>query len=102
VYGRRPATALWDCQAPLGSLGLSTHLTQSALAILIFSGIGCGLLGRLGVAACVAVGIGIFVLQILLARIWVQYFKLGPVEWLWRSLTYFILQPNIRAKALPA
>lgn len=102
LFWSRFSTALLDWLAPLGRLGLTTYLTQSAFAILIFYGIGFGLLGRLGVAACVAVGIGIFVLQILLARIWVQYFKLGPVEWLWRSLTYFKLQPNIRAKALPA
>jgi uncharacterized protein len=32
--------------------------------------------------------------QILLAQAWAKRFRMGPVEWLWRSLTYFKLQPN--------
>jgi len=35
--------------------------------------------------------------QVLLSQAWMKRFKLGPVEWLWRSLTYFKLQPLSRA-----
>jgi hypothetical protein len=44
--------------------------------------------------------IAFYILQILLARAWMTRFSLGPVEWFWRSLTYFKLQPNMhRASA---
>ena len=64
--------------------------------VLLFYGLGFGMLGKLGVAAAVGAGIAFFILQILLAQAWMAHFKLGPVEWLWRSLTYFKLQPNRR------
>ena len=41
-------------------------------------------------------------LQIFLARAWMTRFRMGPVEWLWRSLTYFKLQPNTRGASQPA
>lgn len=94
LFWGRFSNAVLAWLAPLGRLGLTTYLMQSMIGITIFYGIGFGLLGRLGVASCVAVGIGIFMLQILFARAWVRYFKLGPAEWLWRSLTYLKLQPN--------
>ena len=48
-------------------------------------------------APAVALGILFFVAQVLLARWWMAHFAMGPVEWLWRSLTYFKLQPLTRA-----
>ena len=60
------------------------------------------MLGKLGVAAAVGAAIAFYILQILLARAWMTRFRLGPVEWLWRSLTYFKLQPNSRGASQPA
>ena len=64
--------------------------------LLLFYGLGFGMLGTLGAAAAVGSAIAFYVLQIFLARAWMTRFRLGPVEWLWRSLTYFKLQPNSR------
>jgi len=97
LYWRQPARGLLPALAPMGRMGLTTYLSQSAFGIVLFYGIGFGLLGKIGVAAAVGAAIAFYVLQVLLAQAWMRRFKLGPVEWLWRSLTYFKLQPLSRA-----
>ncbi len=101
LFWKRPRGLLAPL-APMGKMGLTTYLTQSAFGLVVFYGVGFGLLGRLGAAACVAVAILFFAAQILFARWWMSRFNLGPVEWLWRSLTYFKLQPNVRERVSAA
>jgi len=102
LYWRRPSGGLLPALAPLGRMGLTTYLGQSVFGIVLFYGLGFGMLGKLGVAAAVGAGIAFYVLQVLLARAWMARFSLGPVEWLWRSLTYFKLQPIARGASQPA
>jgi uncharacterized protein len=83
-------------------MGLTTYLGQTVFGVVLFYGLGFGMLGKLGAAAAVGAGIAFFILQVLLARAWMTRFALGPVEWLWRSLTYFRLQPMIRGVVQPA
>ena len=79
-----------------GRMGLTTYLTQAFFGVLIFSTIGLGLLGELGAATCFVLAIGIFIIQIWVSKVWLKYFYYGPVEWIWRSLTNFKLQPLLR------
>jgi len=102
LYWRRPSSGLLPALAPLGRMGLTTYLGQTVFGVLLFYGLGLGMLGKLGVAAAVGAGIAFYILQVLLARAWMTQFSLGPVEWLWRSLTYFKLQPNTRRASQPA
>jgi uncharacterized protein len=102
LYWRQPAKGLLPALAPAGKMGLTTYLGQSVFGVLLFYGLGLGMLGKLGVAAAVGAGIAFYVLQILLARAWMTRFSLGPVEWLWRSLTYFKLQPILRGASQAA
>lgn len=81
-----------------GVLRLLPSPLQSVFGLLLFFGLGFGLLGKIGVTASVASGIAFFILQIFFARWWLQRFNMGPVEWLWRSLTYFKIQPNARGQ----
>jgi uncharacterized protein len=78
-------------------MGLTTYLLQTVFGLTLFYGIGFGMLGHLGTAAAVAAGVAFFAVQIVLSRWWMTHFSMGPVEWLWRSLTYFKWQPNARA-----
>jgi uncharacterized protein len=100
LFWRRP-TGLLSQLAPMGKMGLTTYLTQSVFGLLLFYGFGLGLLGKLGVAACVMLAMAFYIVQIMFASWWLRHFSMGPVEWLWRSLTYFRLQPLARP-ALPA
>jgi uncharacterized protein len=74
-------------------MGLTTYLMQTAFGTLIFFSWGLGLVYELGAAVSFGLGIIIFIIQIIFAKYWVRYFQFGPVEWLWRTLTYFKIQP---------
>jgi len=102
LFWNNPSRGLLPALAPMGKMGLTTYLTQTVFGLVVFYGFGFGLLGKLGVTVCVALGIGFYALQIFLAQAWMKYFALGPVEWLWRSLTYFRWQPNVREALSPA
>jgi uncharacterized protein len=97
LFWRQPTRGLLAQLAPMGKMGLTTYLLQTVFGLTLFYGIGFGMLGHLGTAASVAAGIAFFVVQILISRWWMARFSMGPVEWLWRSLTYFTWQRNSRA-----
>jgi len=81
-----------------GRMGLTTYLMQALIGIFIFFSPGLGLLGEVGAGICFLIALVVFVFQIVFANFWLSYFQYGPVEWLWRSLTYLRLQPLLKAK----
>lgn len=87
--GRRTLSWL----APMGRMALTNYLMQSVVMVLLFYGIGGGWLGKVGTAGCVVVGSTTYVTQLLLSHWWLQRYRFGPAEWLWRSLTYGSRQP---------
>jgi uncharacterized protein len=99
LFWRRPAAGFLPALAPVGRMGLTTYLMQTVFGLVVFYGIGLGLMGSLGSAVGVAVGIAFFACQIFMARAWMSRFSMGPVEWLWRSLTYFEVKPLLRRYA---
>jgi uncharacterized protein len=100
LYWRNPTRGLLPALAPAGKMGLTTYLGQTVFGVVMFYGLGFGLLGKVGAAAAVGAAMLFFVLQVLLAQLWMRRFNLGPVEWLWRSLTQLKWQPI--ARRLPA
>ena len=83
----------------VGRMGLTIYLMQSLFGVLFFLGYGLGLVGKLGMAASVGAGLLFFALQIPFAAWWLSRYQFGPVEWLWRSLTYGKAQPWRKPKA---
>lgn len=79
--------------AAVGRMALSNYLFQSLICTTIFYSYGLGLYGKVGPAAGAALTIAIFAVQIPLSVWWLRRFRFGPMEWLWRSLTYRRLQP---------
>lgn len=88
--------------APVGRTALTSYLAQSAIGVFIFYGIGLGLLGRMPLALAFLLGFVIFAAQVIASRWWVRRFRYGPVEWLWRSLTNWRVEPLRRREAEPA
>ncbi|QHT66045.1 DUF418 domain-containing protein [Rhodocytophaga rosea] len=82
--------------APVGKMALTNYLLQTAIGLLLFQGYGLGLFFKMGVAAATALTIPIFIAQVLFSKWWLSRFQYGPVEWLWRFLTYFKLPPMTR------
>jgi uncharacterized protein len=79
--------------APIGRMALSNYLFQSVLLGFVFFGYGLGLFGRLASAPVSAGGIVLYSVQVCVSRAWLECFRFGPVEWLWRSLTWGCAQP---------
>jgi uncharacterized protein len=100
LYWRNPIKGWLAKLAPVGKMGLTVYLTQTVFGLLLFYGFGLGYLGEMGVAAAAACGIAFYIVQIFLAKAWMSRFSMGPVEWLWRALTYFTLRPNERGASL--
>jgi uncharacterized protein len=85
--------------APVGRMALTNYLTHSVLYVVLFYGVGFGLLGRVGAAAVVAMAVLIYAAQMAFSAWWLQRYRFGPAEWLWRSLTYGQAQP-MRAREI--
>ncbi|HZW10910.1 MAG TPA: DUF418 domain-containing protein [Phycisphaerales bacterium] len=79
--------------ARAGQMAFTNYLMQSVLCSLIFYGFGLGLAGELNRPAQALVAVGIWLVEILWSVAWLSRFRFGPAEWLWRSLTYWRLQP---------
>lgn len=79
--------------APYGRMALTNYVMQSLIGTFIFFGWGLGYLGQLGALTCFGLGIGVIILQTLLSKYWLRYFRYGPLEWLWRCGTYLKWQP---------
>ncbi|MGI9328180.1 MAG: DUF418 domain-containing protein [Pseudomonadales bacterium] len=74
--------------AAVGRMALSNYLLHSLLAIGLFAGVGLGLLDALNRWQLYLLVILVWGLQLVLSPLWLRYFRQGPVEWLWRWLTY--------------
>lgn len=74
--------------APVGRMALTTYITQSVAGVLLFWGIGLGLGAKTGLAWVVLISIAVYLCQVLLSTAWLNYFRYGPLEWIWRQLTY--------------
>ena len=88
--------------AAVGQTALTNYLLHSVVMTALFYGWGLGLYGevsRLGQMGFVA---GLIGLQLLVSPWWLARYRFGPVEWLWRTLTYWRPQPMRRAGAGPA
>jgi uncharacterized protein len=78
---------------PVGKMGLTTYVTQSAFGLFIFYGYGLGLLLKLSGTAALGLGFLFFILQIVFSKWWFSKYRFGPLEWLWRSGTNGKWQP---------
>lgn len=74
--------------APMGRMTLTTYLTQSLICTTIFNGYGLGLYGKVGPATSLLLAATIYILQLFFSRWWLSRYPFGPMEWLWRTLTY--------------
>lgn len=79
--------------AAIGKLALTTYLSQTLIGIILFYGLGFNLMGEVNPWICLLLTFPVYGIQILFSRWWLSRYTYGPVEWLWRSLTYRQWQP---------
>ena len=82
-------------------MALSNYLLQSILCGLFFYGFGLGMFAKLQLHENYLFVIAVWMVCVVFSVIWLRFFRFGPFEWLWRSLTYWKLQP-MRKQAVPA
>lgn len=85
--------------AAVGRMALTNYLMQSVVCTLIFYGYGLGRMGHWGFGAQAALVIVLYGAQIVFSNWWLARFRFGPLEWLWRTLTYLHRQPMRLAAA---
>ena len=79
--------------AAVGRMALSNYLTHSIVCTILFYGYGFGLFGQINRSGLAAIVLTIWVIQLWISPIWLKHLRFGPAEWLWRSLTYWRIQP---------
>jgi uncharacterized protein len=87
--GERVLTAL----APVGKTALTCYVCQTLAGTFLLYGWGTGYLGQIGASTAALLALAIFASQLVISALWLRVFRFGPLEWVWRSLTYWRLQP---------
>ncbi|WP_254864203.1 DUF418 domain-containing protein [Halovivax gelatinilyticus] len=89
----RPTGMVSTGLAAVGRTAFSNYILQTVLATSIFYGHGLGLFGHVTRVEALGIVVVIWAIQIPLSVLWLHYFRYGPIEWLWRVLTYRERQP---------
>lgn len=85
----------------VGQMAFTNYLMHTIICIMIFYGPGLGLFGQVSRVGQIGVVLLIWLAQLIYSPIWLRHFRFGPFEWLWRSLTYWRLQPMRREQPAP-
>jgi len=79
--------------AAAGRMALTNYLTQTMILITLFYGFGFGFFYKVSLAQGVLLTLALYLLQVFWSNLWFKKFKYGPLEWLWRGLTYKKFEP---------
>jgi uncharacterized protein len=78
---------------PLGKMALTNYIGHSIILTSLFYGYAGGMFGQIARAEQMLIVLAIIGLQAIFSKLWLTYYKFGPLEWLWRSFTYLTWQP---------
>ena len=79
--------------AAVGQMALTCYLATSLICTTIFEGYGFGLFAKLQRYQLLYVVFSVWLFLLIASPIWLRHFRFGPMEWVWRSLTYWRKQP---------
>lgn len=82
--------------AAVGRMAFTNYLLHSIILTTVFYGYGFGLYGQIPRFWQMAFVVAVIGLQMVISPLWLQHYRFGPAEWLWRSLTYWRRQPMRR------
>lgn len=85
---RHKDLTIWKWFAYPGRMALTNYIFQSVIGMMLFYGIGFGLGASVGLGATEIIALGVFSFQIVFSAVWLSVFQYGPLEWIWRMLTY--------------
>jgi uncharacterized protein len=96
LYKSRYAQTLFRCLEAVGQMAFTNYIMQSVICTLFFFGYGLNYYGELEFYQIYFVVLAIWVVQLIVSPLWLRFFLFGPLEWVWRSLTYWKRQPFVR------
>lgn len=79
--------------ASLGKMALTNYITHSIILTSIFYGYAGGMFGQIARGQQMLIVVAVIFAQVVFCTLWLKFFRFGPLEWLWRSITYMKLQP---------
>lgn len=82
--------------APVGRMAMTNYLLQTVVCVTIFYGYGFQQFSRFGALKATLMALAIVIFQLIASTIWLRYFAYGPMEWIWRQLTYRKRLPLLR------
>jgi uncharacterized protein len=80
----------------VGQMAFTNYIMHSVICTLFFFGYGLNYYAELQYYQIYYVVLAIWVVQLIVSPLWLRYFLFGPLEWMWRSLTYWKVQPMRR------
>lgn len=94
LYARwRPEGPATRAFAAVGRTAFTNYLLQTVVATTVFYGHGLGLFGSVSRVEALGMVVAFWAIQVALSVAWLRRYRFGPVEWLWRTLTYGERQP---------
>ena len=88
LYLKWKEGSIWKWLAAPGRMALTNYLGQSVIGMFLFYGIGLGWGSTIGLLQTEVIVLAVFLFQMLFSRLWLSGFRFGPLEWIWRMLTY--------------
>ena len=98
LFERRAGAPAWRLFGATGRMACSNYLGQSVFGILLFYGIGLGWGAGVDLLTTELIALGVYVFQMIFSHFWLKRFYFGPVEWVWRMLTYRQRLPLLRER----
>jgi uncharacterized protein len=92
---------LWIRIAAVGRMALTNYISQSVLGILIYYNIGLGMGVKFGPALFYPIAILVYVSQVIWSNAWLSRYPFGPLEWIWRKLTYGKMPSLMTSSSVP-
>lgn len=93
LYKAKVAARLWRGLEAVGQMALTNYVGQSVICTLVFFGYGLNYYAEVQLYQLYFVVLGVWAFQLVFSSWWLTRFQFGPLEWLWRSLTYWKRQP---------
>ena len=88
LYLKHEEGRCWKILTAPGRMACTNYLFQSVFGILIFYGIGLGLGAQVSLLETELIALGVYTFQTVFSMLWMRFFRYGPVEWIWRVLSY--------------
>jgi uncharacterized protein len=96
LYKSKYIKTLFRRLEAVGRMAFTNYIMQSVICTLFFFGYGLNYYAELEFYQIYFVVIAVWIVQLIVSPLWLRYFLFGPLEWVWRSLTYWKRQPFLR------